>query len=44
MQRIERLAARQVAGISPHIRADIGVPARDREESPCLRLWTGGIT
>jgi hypothetical protein len=43
-QRIERVAARLLAGISPHIRADIGVPGRNREESPCLRLWTGGVT
>jgi uncharacterized protein YjiS (DUF1127 family) len=44
MQRIERLAARQLAGLSPHMLSDIGVSPEERDRSPCLRLWTGGAT
>jgi hypothetical protein len=42
MQRIERLAVRQLAYVSSHIRADIGVPAQERGQNACLRLWRGG--
>jgi uncharacterized protein YjiS (DUF1127 family) len=44
MQRIERLAARQLASLSPHMLSDIGLPAPERDRSRCLRLWTGGAT
>jgi uncharacterized protein YjiS (DUF1127 family) len=43
-QRIERLAARQLAGLSPHMLTDIGVSPEARDRSPRLRLWFGGAT
>jgi hypothetical protein len=43
-QRIARLVARQFAGLSPHMRDDIGVPAPERGANSCHRLWTGGVT
>jgi uncharacterized protein YjiS (DUF1127 family) len=39
MRRIERLAARQLAGLSPHTRSDIGVAAPERDPGASLRFW-----